>query len=108
MITVTEQAAAHIQRLAGAGEPRLRVRVIGGGCSGMQYDLQIAPEPVDGDAVVEAHGAIVSVDPRSALLLEEVTLDYIDPLTGGLTRSGLVLNNPKAEATCGCGESFAI
>ena len=34
--------------------------------------------------------------------------DYIDPLTGGLTRSGLVLNNPKAEATCGCGESFAI
>jgi Fe-S cluster assembly iron-binding protein IscA len=41
-------------------------------------------------------------------LLEEVTLDYIDPLTGGLTRSGLVLNNPKAEATCGCGESFAI
>ena len=108
MITVTEQAAAHIQRLAGAGEPRLRVRVIGGGCSRMQYDLQLAPESVDGDAVVEAHGAIVSVDPRSVPLLEEVTLDYIDPLTGGLTRSGLVLNNPKAEATCGCGESFAI
>jgi iron-sulfur cluster assembly accessory protein len=108
MISVTEQAAAHIQRLAGAREPRQRVRVIGGGCSGMQYDLQLAPEPVDGDAVVEAHGAIVSVDPRSAPLLEEVTLDYIDPLTGGLTRSGLVLNNPKAEATCGCGESFAI
>ena len=108
MIAVTEQAAAHIQRLAGASEPRLRVRVIGGGCSGMQYDLQLAPEPVDGDAVVEAHGAIVSVDPRSVPLLDEVTLDYIDPLTGGLTRSGLVLNNPKAEATCGCGESFTI
>ena len=108
MITVTEQAAAHIQRLAGVDEPRLRVRVIGGGCSGMQYDMQLAPEPVEGDAVVEAYGAIVSVDPRSAALLEEVTLDYIDPLTGGLTRSGLVLQNPKAETTCGCGESFAI
>jgi Fe-S cluster assembly iron-binding protein IscA len=41
-------------------------------------------------------------------LLEVVTFDYIDPLTGGLTRSGLVLQNPKVEATCGCGESFAI
>ena len=108
MITVTEQAAAHIQRLADGAPPRLRVRVIGGGCSGMQYDLQLAAEPVTGDTEVEAYGVTVSVDPRSVPLLEDVTLDYIDPLTGGLTRSGLVLQNPKAEATCGCGESFAI
>ena len=108
MITVTEQAAVHIQRLAAGAAPRLRVRVIGGGCSGMQYDLQLAPELVEGDIVVEAHGVTVSVDPRSVPLLEDVTLDYIDPLTGGLTRSGLVLQNPKVEATCGCGESFAI
>tara|TARA_B100001105_G_scaffold247059_1_gene231373 strand:+ start:303 stop:629 length:327 start_codon:yes stop_codon:yes gene_type:complete len=108
MLTVTEQAAAHIQRLADGAAPRLRVRVIGGGCSGMQYDLQLATEPVEGDAEVEAHGVTVSVDPRSEPLLAEATLDYIDPLTGGLTRSGLMLHNPKAEATCGCGESFAI
>ena len=108
MITVTEQAAAHIQRLAAGAAPRLRVRVIGGGCSGMQYDLQLAPKPVKGDAEVTAYGVTVSSDPRSVPLLEDVTLDYIDPLTGGLTRSGLVLHNPKAEATCGCGESFAI
>ena len=108
MITVTEQAAAHIQRLAAGAAPRLRVRVIGGGCSGMQYDLQLAPKPVEGDAEVKAYGVTVSIDPRSVPLLEDVTLDYIDPLTGGLTRSGLVLHNPKAEATCGCGESCAI
>ena len=80
MITVTEQAAAHIQRLADGAPPRLRVRVIGGGCSGMQYDLQLAAEPVAGDAEVETHGVTVSVDPRSVPLLADATLDYIDPL----------------------------
>ncbi|MDP7538329.1 MAG: iron-sulfur cluster biosynthesis family protein [Candidatus Poseidoniia archaeon] len=68
MLTVTEQAAAHIQRLADGAAPRLRVRVIGGGCSGMQYDLQLATEPVEGDAEVEAHGVTCRTSSASSPL----------------------------------------
>ena len=92
------------QRLAGVGEPRLRVRVIGGGCSGMTYVLDIVDEPDENDKVIEDQGMKLFVDRKSYVFLAGTTLDY----SGGMNGKGFVFNNPNAKTTCGCGTSFAM
>ncbi len=107
MVTVTEKAADKIKDLLERGgrvDFGLRVRVVGGGCSGLSYKLEFSEEP-DGDIdVIESHGVRVFVDMKSALYLAGSDLDYDDGLMG----QGFKINNPNAKNQCGCGESFSV
>ena len=103
-VSLTERAAARIKELI-AAESRegqgLRVKVVGGGCSGLQYEMAL-DHTRDGDAVVEQDGVRFFVDRESADYLRGATLDYRDGLTG----TGFHIVNPNAARTCGCGSSF--
>ena len=105
MITVTTQASEKIKAIMAAQkapeDTGLRVRVVGGGCSGFQYQL-VFDEPKTGDQVFEADGVKVVVDPKSFLYLTGTEIDYVDGLTG----AGFTLKNPNAKGGCGCGSSF--
>ena len=113
MITITEAAARKAQLLMqdAMGEDSvetsadhgLRMQVVGGGCSGFQYNLGF-DEQHDGDKVFEQYGLKVFIDPRSTLYLAGSTLDYKD----GLMESGFKITNPNARSECGCGESFSV
>jgi len=106
MIQLTDKAVEKIQQMIQAkGVPgmNLRVYVEGGGCSGMQYGLTFEENAGDEDALIEYEGFKLLVDPASRPLLEEVQLDYSDSLMD----SGFKFKNPKAQATCGCGQSFS-
>ena len=81
----------------------LRLRVIGGGCSGLRYELTFDDELGDTDTTVEAGPVRVVVDEKSALYLVGTTLDFVDTLQ----ESGFKMVNPNAQNTCGCGESFS-
>jgi len=107
MLEVTEAATARLKdlldrdgKLASHG---LRMKVIGGGCSGLQYQLSFDSEFAETDHVVESGSVRVVVDEKSALYLVGVTLDFVD----SLQESGFKIENPNASTTCGCGESFA-
>lgn len=81
----------------------LRVAVIGGGCSGLQYKMDLQDAPANRDILVESAGIRVVVDPKSALYVTGSELDYIDALTDG----GFKVKNPNAATSCSCGESFS-
>lgn len=104
MITISESAARKIKTLIGeqAGKV-LRMKVIGGGCSGLQYKLDI-DEPRSGDKVFERDGVSVVSDRKSYLYLHGTELDYAE----SLMESGFKLNNPNVKKSCGCGASFAV
>jgi iron-sulfur cluster assembly protein len=103
-ITMTESAAGKILSLvADSPHKGLRVKVVGGGCSGLQYKMDI-DEPRDGDKVFEREGAKLVVDRKSFLYLNGTELDYAD----GLMASGFNLQNPNVKRTCGCGQSFSV
>lgn len=82
----------------------VRVGVKSGGCSGLSYDLKFDKEQLEDDKVFEDNGVRIIVDKKSFLYLIGTTLDY----SGGLNGSGFVFNNPNANRTCGCGESFSL
>lgn len=106
MIALTDKAATKVSELITAeGDENLalRVAVRPGGCSGFSYDMFFDTEVADDDLKVEQGGVRVVVDPSSAMLLEGATLDYAD----GLTQAGFSINNPNAQRTCGCGQSFS-
>lgn len=109
MIDVTESAAQKAITLINNSENDtdtelgLRMQVIGGGCSGFQYNLEFG-ESKGADRVYEFHGLKVFIDPRSSLYLAGSVLDYND----GLMDSGFKITNPNAKNTCGCGESFSV
>lgn len=104
MITMTDVAAEKVKGLLEAeGKPEygLRVKVVGGGCSGFQYQLAFdAQKP--GDQVTEKGGVKLLVDPKSFLYLNGAEIDFVDGLMG----SGFSLKNPNAKGSCGCGQSF--
>jgi iron-sulfur cluster assembly protein len=81
----------------------LRVAVIGGGCSGLQYKMDLVDGPANRDIMVQTGGIRVVVDPKSALFVSGSVLDYSDDLQKG----GFKVTNPNAVAHCSCGESFA-
>ena len=81
----------------------LRVSVVGGGCSGLQYKMDLQDAPASRDILVESSGIRVVVDPKSALYVTGSELDYIDALTDG----GFKVKNPNAATSCSCGESFS-
>ena len=108
MINVTESAAQKAITLITQSETLaesdgLRMQVVGGGCSGFQYNLEFGPAK-DTDKIFEFHGLKVFMDPRSTLYLAGSVLDYND----GLMDSGFKITNPTAKNTCGCGESFSV
>ena len=80
----------------------LRIKVVSGGCSGFKYQLTFS-KPDEKDSVFEEQGVRIIVDPESLALIDGATLDYSSSLQLG----GLILQNPKASRTCGCGESFS-
>lgn len=82
----------------------VRVGVKSGGCSGLSYDLKFDTSKIEGDKVFEDNGVKIIVDTKSFLYLVGTTLEY----SGGLNGSGFVFNNPNANRTCGCGESFSL
>ena len=107
MIDVTEAAAEHIRTLLAedgkSDTHRLRMKVVGGGCSGLQYQLSFDDDLREIDTEIEAHDVRVVVDEKSALYLVGSVLDFVD----SLQESGFKIENPNASNTCGCGQSFA-
>ncbi len=81
----------------------LRVAVVGGGCSGLQYKMDLQDAPANRDILVESAGVKVVVDPKSALYVTGSELDYVNALTDG----GFKVHNPNAATSCSCGESFS-
>ena len=106
MITLTDNASTKVSELIKAeGEDglALRVAVRPGGCSGFSYEMYFDTDVVEGDTK-ETFGDIqVVVDPSSAMLLDGATLDYSD----GLQQAGFSIDNPNAQRSCGCGQSFS-
>ncbi len=82
----------------------VRVGVKSGGCSGLSYDLKFDKENKEDDKVFEDNDVKIIVDKKSFLYLIGTTLEY----SGGLNGTGFVFNNPNANRTCGCGESFSL
>jgi len=82
----------------------LRLRVTAGGCSGFSYKLALEDGPAEDDLIVEGYGVSVLIDPRSAPIVQDSTLDFSDALLGG----GLKVRNPNATNECACGESFSV
>jgi len=82
----------------------VRVGVKSGGCSGLSYDLKFDKSQGEGDKLFEDNGIKIVVDTKSFLYLIGTTLEY----SGGLNGAGFVFNNPNANRTCGCGESFSL
>jgi iron-sulfur cluster assembly protein len=107
MIQVTEAAVNRLHalledegKLATHG---LRMKVVGGGCSGLRYELSFDDKIGEVDSEIPAGPVRIIVDEKSALYLVGTTLDFIDTLQ----ESGFKIRNPNASNTCGCGESFA-
>lgn len=106
LVKLTANAARKVTALLGKqGRPEgvLRVAVIGGGCSGLQYKMDLQDRPQNRDILVESAGVKVVVDPKSALYVTGSELDYVDSLTEG----GFKVHNPNAATSCSCGESFS-
>ncbi len=106
MITLTPTAATKVKTLLEAeGEPglALRVAVRPGGCSGFSYEMFFDSDVATEDQLADFDGVRVVVDPSSASLLTGATLDYKD----GLQQAGFAIDNPNAQRTCGCGQSFS-
>jgi iron-sulfur cluster assembly accessory protein len=105
-IELTESAVAKVAELIaqeGQADLALRVAVRPGGCSGFSYEMFFDSEKSDDDVVLSYGTVNVWVDPASNKLLTGATLDYKDSLQGG----GFAINNPNAQRTCGCGQSFS-
>ena len=106
MITLTENATVKVKELIaqeGQDGLMLRVAVRPGGCSGFSYEMFFDSETDNEDLIDDQGGVAVVVDPSSAQLLTGATLDFKDGLQG----AGFAINNPNAQRTCGCGQSFS-
>jgi iron-sulfur cluster assembly accessory protein len=106
LVKVTASAAKKVSSLlTKQGRPNgvLRVAVVGGGCSGLQYKMDLQDAPASRDILVESGGIRVVVDPKSALYVTGSELDYVDALQEG----GFKVKNPNAATSCSCGESFS-
>src|SRR4051795_4783713 len=106
MITITEKAAGKVKEIADAEALQgqgLRLRVIGGGCSGFSYDLYFEEKPGGLDGQFECNGVKLFCDPVSFQYLEATEIDYVEELHA----AGFKFNNPNVKGTCGCGSSFS-
>jgi iron-sulfur cluster assembly protein len=107
LIRVTDKAANKLASLLqekGNPEGALRLKVVGGGCSGLQYVMDLVDGPKEKDILVPTLNVRLVVDPKSALFVSGSVLDYSEDLQKG----GFKVTNPNAVAHCSCGESFAV
>ena len=106
VIRVTQDAADKVHSLLkrqGRPDGVLRIAVIGGGCSGLQYKIDLQDEPAARDILVISKDTKVVIDPKSVIYVSGSELDYVDALQG----AGFKVHNPHATTTCACGESFS-
>jgi len=109
MIKVSEEARNKLITLMNdegfdISEHYVRVGVKSGGCSGLEYELDFDKQEQENDKIFEDNGVRIAVNKQSFLYLVGTTLEF----SGGLNGKGFVFNNPNAERTCGCGESFSL
>ncbi|AMA48136.1 MULTISPECIES: HesB/IscA family protein [Flavobacterium] len=109
MIKVSESASKKIIDMMkedgfDASKDFVRVGVKSGGCSGLSYELKFDKETTENDKVFEDNNVKIAVEKKSYLYLIGTVLEY----SGGLNGKGFVFNNPNAQRTCGCGESFSL
>jgi iron-sulfur cluster assembly protein len=103
-ITLSDNAVNRIRSLVGSDLNKgLRVKVVGGGCSGLQYKMDL-DEPRDSDKIFERDGAKLVIDRKSFLYLNGTEIDYAETLM----TSGFNLQNPNVKRSCGCGASFSV
>lgn len=106
-LALTEIAAEKVREIREAetidSHFALRVKVMGGGCSGFQYDLYF-DEHAEGDYVFESHDVTLVADQMSFMYLMGTTIDYVEGLQG----AGFKFNNPNTTGSCGCGSSFSV
>ncbi|MGF1457094.1 MAG: iron-sulfur cluster insertion protein ErpA [Alphaproteobacteria bacterium] len=105
-VTVSARAAQQIATIIAAeGSPKmLRVSVLGGGCSGFQYQFDLVDTKNDDDLVIERDGIMVLVDEVSLPFMAGSEIDFVDELIG----ASFQIRNPNATSSCGCGTSFAV
>jgi iron-sulfur cluster assembly protein len=109
MIKVSDDASKRIVSMMqeggyNAATDFVRVGVKSGGCSGLSYELKFDKEVVENDKVFEDTNIKIAVEKKSFLYLAGTILEF----SGGLNGKGFVFNNPNAQRTCGCGESFSL
>jgi iron-sulfur cluster assembly protein len=107
LIRITEKAARKLESLLeqkGKPDGALRLAVVGGGCSGLQYVMDLVDDPKERDILVPISNVRLVIDPKSALFVSGSVLDYSEDLQKG----GFKVTNPNAVAHCSCGESFAV
>ena len=108
MITLTEKAVTKVKELSeseGIGHCNIRTKILGGGCSGYQFDLMFDDQISDSDEVLEQDGIKVVVDMLSYQYIDGITIDYIDNVVGG---GGFKFFGGDIKGTCGCGSSVAF
>ena len=108
LIKLTESAGRKVSQLMqrdGVGDGALRVKIVGGGCAGLEYKMDFEKNPATPkDILVQTAGVRVLVDVKSALYVSGSEVDFQDKMIGG----GFKIHNPNATATCSCGESFSV
>ena len=109
MIKVSKTAKTKISQLMAEGgfnvsDDYVRVGVKSGGCSGLSYELDFDNNKGESDKLFEDNDVKIIIDKKSFLYLIGTTLEY----SGGLNGKGFIFNNPNANRTCGCGESFSL
>lgn len=106
LVRLSEAAGSHLAGLLqkkGYASGALKVSVVGGGCSGLQYQMELVPGAGPKDILVESQGVRISVDPKSAVFLSGSEIDF----SSDLQKGGFRVVNPNARATCSCGDSFS-
>lgn len=106
-VSVTPNAAKRVQKLIDMeGKPGLMLRlgVLGGGCSGFQYQITLDDAVTEDDVVTEHHGIKLVVDQTSLEFLKGTEVDFVEDLMG----ASFQVRNPNASSTCGCGSSFSV
>ena len=105
-VLLTDSAATKVKELMAreenAAEVALRIAVQPGGCSGMRYALFFDDRQLDGDQALDISGVPVRVDKMSVPYLRGTKIDWVDSLQG----AGFAIDNPNAQNTCACGDSF--
>jgi iron-sulfur cluster assembly accessory protein len=108
LVKLTEAAGRKIGQLMerdGVASGALRVKVVGGGCAGLEYKMDFEKNPpTPKDILIETASTRVLVDVKSALYVSGSEIDFKDAMIGG----GFKIHNPNATATCSCGESFSV
>lgn len=107
LVEITDKAKIEIKRIfesdSSNQDKGLRLAVVGGGCSGLQYKIEFSDKK-EKDNIISYDGFEVILDPKSSIYLKGIVLDFKDGLNG----KGFVFENPNAKNTCGCGESFSV